>query len=75
MKRSPSSAGAPPRPDQLLYAIADLRCLGGPAPSTVYKLLADGKLRGVHIGRRHYVDGDSVRELLKNGFAPKDTVS
>jgi excisionase family DNA binding protein len=39
--------------------------------SMVYKLIAAGELRTIHVGRRHLVKLDSYLEFLERGSSPK----
>lgn len=39
----------------------------GFSPGELRRLIADGRLRGVRVGRRQYVVRESVSELLRRG--------
>ena len=41
--------------------------LGGIARSTLYTLFAQGKLKSVYIGSRHFVTLESINEMLRGG--------
>lgn len=57
----------PPALSQALYSIKDVKLLGGPCRDVVRRLINEGKIRTVEIGGRRYLDGDSVRALLREG--------
>ncbi|AZZ82570.1 DNA-binding protein [Gordonia alkanivorans] len=48
-----------------LVPIADAQsALGGISRSTLYKLIADGEVTRVNIGRRSFVTGDSIDQYI-----------
>lgn len=49
-----------PRPPSLKYAA---RTIGVSLP-TLYKLIAEGKLRTYHIGRAHRASEDAIKECI-----------
>ena len=55
---------APARPDQIAYTIAQVQEVGGPGRTKVYELVAEGKLKLVHVGGRSRITGASLRTLL-----------
>lgn len=59
--------GNNPLPNALAFRIKEVRLMGGPARTTIYKLAKSGKLKLVKLGGRTLIDGDSLRNLLKNG--------
>ena len=59
--------GFSPRPDALAFTIKDVQRVGGPSRSQVYKLALLGKLKLVKVGGRTFVEGDSLRSLLRGG--------
>ena len=54
-----------PLPDALSYHIEDAARITGLGRTTVFDLLAKGKLRRIKIGGRTLVEGDSLRALLR----------
>jgi hypothetical protein len=55
---------APARPDQIAFTIAQVQEVGGPGRTKVYELVAEGKLKMVHVGGRSRITGASLRLLL-----------
>ena len=55
---------APARPDQIAYTIAQVQEVGGPGRTKVYELVAEGKLKMVHVCGRSRITGASLRLLL-----------
>jgi len=55
---------APARPDQIAFTIAQVQEVGGPGRTKVYELVAEGKLKMVHVGGRSRITGASLRSLL-----------
>ena len=49
----------------LTVTIAQTRELTSLGTTTIYKLINEGKLRTIKVGRRTLVDMASIRELLK----------
>ena len=60
--------GNEPLPNALAFRIKEVRMMGGPARTTIYKLAKEGRLKLVRVGGRTLVEGDSVRSLLLNGY-------
>ena len=56
-----------PLPNAIAFRIKEALLMGGPARTTIYKLAKSGKLKLVKLGGRTLIDGDSLRNLLKNG--------
>ena len=56
-----------PLPNALAFRIKEVRLMGGPARTTIYKLAMEGKLKLIKLGGRTLVAGDSLRNLLENG--------
>jgi predicted DNA-binding transcriptional regulator AlpA len=60
--------GNEPLPNAIAFRIKEVRMMGGPARTTIYKLAREGRLKLVKLGGRTLVEGDSVRNLLLNGY-------
>lgn len=58
---------AHPLPNALAYRVKEVQLLGGPCRTKVYELAKKGDLKLIRIDGRTVVEGDSVRNLLKNG--------
>jgi hypothetical protein len=55
-------------PDRALYTVAETRqLLGSIGHSTLYGLIAAGKIRPVKIGRRTYVSADEIARVARDG--------
>jgi excisionase family DNA binding protein len=55
------------RSDPLAVSILEAARLTSLCRSTIYVLLAEGKLRSIKVGGRHLVDYASIRELMRTG--------
>lgn len=53
-------------PPKLAYSVAETCDSIGITRPTLYKLIADGRLRSVKIGTRRIITADSLNELLNN---------
>jgi hypothetical protein len=60
-----------PRPDALVYTLKEVRSLGGPSRSQVYKLWHLGKLKLIKVRSRTYVEGDTFRRYMATGDLPE----
>ena len=56
-----------PLPNAFAYRIDEVSRMGGPCRTQCYALAAAGKLKLVRVAGRTLVDGDSLRDLLRNG--------
>jgi excisionase family DNA binding protein len=55
-------------PDRALYTVAEARqLLGSIGHSTLYGLVAAGKIRIIKIGRRTYVSADEIARIARDG--------
>ncbi len=53
-------------PERILYPINEARrLLGGVCRATLYKLIDDGELRTVRLGRRRLVPADEINRLAQ----------
>ena len=50
--------------DRIGYSVRDLQEQGVCGRTTAYKLIAEGKLKVVKLGRKTIVTAESVRELM-----------
>ena len=58
---------AHPSPHALAYRVKEVQLMGGPCRTKVYELAQKGDLKLIRIDGRTVVEGDSLRNLLKNG--------
>lgn len=63
-ERSPAHL---PLPNALAYRVDEVPLMGGPRRTALYALAKAGKLKLVRVAGRTLVDGDSLRDLLRNG--------
>lgn len=54
-------------PEPAVTTVAEAAVEFGFSPGELRRLIADGRLRGVRVGRRQYVVRESVSELLRRG--------
>ena len=59
----------PPLPCAFTYRVNEVPLMGGPHRTKLYELAKQGKLKLVRVAGRTLVDGDSLRDLLRNGCA------
>lgn len=60
----PNTAIAPMDARKLGYSVAETCASLGITRPTMYRLLADGRLRSIKIGRRRIITADSLTELF-----------
>jgi hypothetical protein len=60
-------ARSAPSPSAFAFTLKDSQSMGGPGRTKLYELAKQGRLKLIKIAGRTMVDGDSLRELLKNG--------
>jgi hypothetical protein len=53
-----------PAANAYTFTIEDGQAMGLPGKTTVYKMIADGRLQTVDVGGRTMLTGDSVRRVL-----------
>jgi len=63
-----NNQGNHPLPNAIAFRLKEARLMGGPARTTIYKLAKSGHLKLIKLGGRTLIDGDSLRNLLKNGI-------
>lgn len=56
-----------PSPNAFAYRLKEVQLMGGPCRTKVYELAKKGDLKLIRIDGRTVVEGESVRNLLKNG--------
>jgi hypothetical protein len=56
-----------PSPSAFAFTVKDSQSMGAPGRTKLYELAKQGKLKLIKIAGRTMVQGDSLRELLKNG--------
>jgi hypothetical protein len=57
----------PPLPNAIAFRVEEVSLMGGPRRTALYALAKAGKLKLVKVAGRTLVDGDSLRDLLRNG--------
>jgi excisionase family DNA binding protein len=68
LSRAERPAGSGKRmADPLAVSILEAARLTSLCRSTIYVLLAEGKLRSIKVGGRHLVDYPSIKELMRTG--------
>lgn len=54
---------------RLAYSVQELAVMTGLGTTTIYQLIAAGRLRTVKVGRRRIVPADSIRDLIDGAEA------
>ncbi|KAF0206510.1 MAG: hypothetical protein FD172_3944, partial [Methylocystaceae bacterium] len=62
--QEPKTKRSDSQPAKLAYRISEAVLTSGLARSTLYELIASGRLKSVKIGGRRLISADSLKELL-----------